>query len=173
MSAPETYNEVMRWFGTGHKAGHYDLHGLSLLMTDNWLNTPEMIWSSVLDYNLMHLDSREFWITPRGKVWYVSWAHHEMLIQNLMDNAIVSSVELAGWLRVSKGQALHRTKLSRIQLETLAVLRPDLQPRAVFNEIVRRVPYEWVAKYDVPPPSFPWTIWNEEIDARPDDSTVR
>lgn len=166
MTAPQTYNEVMRWFGTDHHAGHYDLHGMSLLLDHRNLNQPIDIWNYVIDHHLLCVESNEFWITPRGKVWNVSFAMHEFLLVYPMEEVEVQKVELAGWLRVSKTHALHRTKLTKIQLETLAKLRPDLQPRLVFNELKRRVRYDYAERFDVPPLKLPWTTWVPEIDER-------
>lgn len=165
MSEPETYNEVMEWFGTGHKAGHYDLHGLSLILT-HATEPPVRVWDYVLSNNLLQRRSKECWITPRGKVWNVAFAMHEHLLSYPMEGLDVKQIELAGWLRVSKNNALIRTKPTRIQLDTLAVLRPDLQARAPFNKIERRQRYPEAEKFDVAPLKLEWTVWVPEIDAR-------
>ena len=166
MSAPETYNEVMAWFGTGHKARLYDLHGLNMLLDAAAITSPEQIWLYVLEHRLLIVDSQEFWVTPKGKVWNVDWAMHEFLVIYPMEEMNVAAVESAGWLRVSKGNALCCTKPTRIQLDTLAVLRPDLQIRSPYGDVKPRKRYPYAERFDVKPPKNPWTVWVPSVDAR-------
>jgi hypothetical protein len=165
-NAPETYNEVMEWFGSRHHAGNYDLHCLSLLLDnvdDPEFDNPERVWDHVLQWGLLQRASQEFWVTPRGKVWPVKFAGHEILF-NVTKINHVSEVEIGGWLRVSSERALHRTKLTRVQLDTLARLRPDLQPRLVHE--TKKVPLK--TPFDCPEMKIPWTVWVPEVDARPE-----
>lgn len=168
MSEPQTYNEVMAWFGTGHHAGRFDLHGISILLKESKLSPPNQMWDWIISHRLMLHEPQECWITPKGKVWGVSYGIHEFLLTYPMERLSTETVERAGWLRVSRSSALIRTKATRQQLDVLAVLRPDLTPRLPYGDVIRRKRDVQCDRFDFTPLKTPWTVWLPEYDAKPE-----
>jgi hypothetical protein len=112
MTAPNTKEELIEWFGDRKNNEH-----VRLLAEHGKYDDIHFLWEDILEWSIHGEPSPNMWIAPTGKIWSCGFARHTAMARYM--GLRESQLEDAGWVKVSSGRAYGKCRPTAKQARIL------------------------------------------------------